>query len=716
MFALGEVSNDFLCANLGARVLALRKPNGKLRPIACGSVLRRLAARAVCATLKEDIRKACGELQFAVGRRAGCEQVHKALAALTAASPSAVVLQFDCSNAFNTMPRQRIVDAVVARLPALAPVVCNWLTQTTTHLFWDEGRVGKPITATMGVDQGCPLSPALFAIGLADTLERIRGRLAGLSADCKVFSYLDDVMVVAPSGCAEQATQVVCEELQQAGLVVNAGKTAAWTRDPQVQLPPALQRLRVDKCRVLGALAPWLDPEGDFSRLEVHGVTDGEKVVQSARDFADKLQGLRAAGLTRRTAFLLLQSFSQGHVTHLLRANYESAGWCKRFDDILLESLAQVTGNQLDDSQRQQAFTRLADGGLGLGSAELAAESAYLGSWALVLKEAAAKVGVSSWADFQTRCPTLADTMALAETKMLADAAGSLQPIYWVGLLQEPRGKMQSFWFHKLQDQRKATLLRSLSDDDKVDFRSYGGPGAGGFLQPPVPFEDEEAPVPMPDRHFQVALQDRLRMPLCTPGARCQHRRCDGTLCNEPLDLRGKHAKKCEVGPCRTGRHDELKHFTAAFHHKVTGYVAVKEQRVSAWDRLNPRTGLQEEAVLDVSTRDAASGRKIFVDVTVTCAHSGYQPTQRARAHKDGAAAAQAVSGKRQRYPPSGGELVPLAFEDGGRPAEETAAFVRSWGLLLPPEERSEVIRHAWQQYSSILQAGNAEMILSALG
>jgi len=716
MFALGEVSNDFLCANLGARVLALRKPNGKLRPIACGSVLRRLAARAVCATLREDIKQACGELQFAVGRRAGCEQVHKALSALTASSPSAVVLQFDCSNAFNTMPRQRIMDAVVARLPALAPVVGTWLAQTTTHLFWGEGREGKPIQATSGVDQGCPLSPALFAIGLADPLERIRARLSNLDGTCKVFSYLDDVMVVAPSSCAEQAMQVVCEELQGAGLVVNAGKTAAWTRDPQTQLPPALERLRVDRCRVLGALAPWLDPEGDFSRLDVHGVTDGEKVVQSAKDFAAKLQELRAAGLTGRTAFLLLQSFSQGHVTHLLRANYECSGWCRRFDDVLLESLAQVTGTPLDESQRQQAFLRLADGGLGFGSAELASESAYLGSWALVLKEAASNVGATSWADFQTRCASLADPIAQAETKMLTDAGGSLQPVYWVGLLQEPRGKMQSFWFHKLQDRRKALLLESLGEDDKVDLRSCGGPGAGGFLQPPVPFEDEEAPAPMPDRHFQVALQDRLRMPLCSPGARCQHRRRDGTLCNEPLDPRGKHAKKCEVGPCRTGRHDELKHFTAAFHQKVSGFVAVKEQRVSAWDRLNPSTGVLEEAVLDVSTRDAATSRKIFVDVTVTCAHSGYQPRQRARAHKDGVAAAQAVLTKRQRYPPSGGELVPLAFEDGGRPADETAAFVRSWGLSLPPAERSEVIRHAWQQYSAILQAGNAEMILSALG
>ena len=148
-------------------------------------------------------------------------------------------------------------------------------------------------------------------------------------------------------------------------------------------------------------------------------------------------------------------------------------------------------------------------------------------------------------------------------------------------------------------------------------------------------------------------------MSVCPPGARCQHRRTDGTLCNEPLDSRGKHAKKCEIGPARNGRHNQLEHFTAAFHEKITGYVAAKEQRVSAWDRLNPRTQVLGEAVLDVATRDAASGRKIFVDVTVTCAHSEYQPRQRARANKDGAAAATAVQGKRERYPPLGGSLFP---------------------------------------------------------
>ena len=137
---------------------------------------------------------------------------------------------------------------------------------------------------------------------------------------------------------------------------------------------------------------------------------------------------------------------------------------------------------------------------------------------------------------------------------------------------------------------------------------------------------------------------------------------------------------------------------------------------MTAWDRVNPRTGVMEEARLDVATRDAVNWRRIFVDTTVTCAHSDYEPRQRARADKCGLAASQAVDGKRLRYPPSGGELVPLAFEAGGRPAEETVSFVRSWGYGLDGAERSDEIRYAWQQYSTLLQAGNAEAILSAIG
>ena len=67
----------------------------------------------------------------------------------------------------------------------------------------------------------------------------------------------------------------------------------------------------------------------------------------------------------------------------------------------------------------------------------------------------------------------------------LQEAQGSLQPVDWIGLLSEPKAKLQSFWFARLQAHRKRALLASLGTDDQVDLRSAGGPGAGSFLEPP---------------------------------------------------------------------------------------------------------------------------------------------------------------------------------------------------------------------------------------
>jgi len=87
-----------------------------------------------------------------------------------------------------------------------------------------------------------------------------------------VFSYLDDVMVVAPGPVVERVIPLVVGQLEGVGLTVNASKTAVWTPDPSTVLPCGLQGLRVDRCTVLGATAPWLDSDGDFSTLGVTGL------------------------------------------------------------------------------------------------------------------------------------------------------------------------------------------------------------------------------------------------------------------------------------------------------------------------------------------------------------------------------------------------------------------------------------------------------------
>ena len=62
----------------------------------------------------------------------------------------------------------------------------------------------------------------------------------------------------------------------------------------------------------------------------------------------------------------------------------------------------------------------------------------------------------------------------------------------WIGLLSEPRAKLQSFLSAGLQKQRLAELRASLGEDDQVDLRTARGPGAGGFCEVPVLFEDDQ--------------------------------------------------------------------------------------------------------------------------------------------------------------------------------------------------------------------------------
>ena len=119
-FMLGMCPPEALEANLGARLLALGKPGGGVRPVAMGSVVRRLAARAACSFAKDWVADAVGPCQYGVGRAAGRELAHKALTALVDEDKSRVVLAFDARNAFGSLPRQRVWEGVQARMPILA--------------------------------------------------------------------------------------------------------------------------------------------------------------------------------------------------------------------------------------------------------------------------------------------------------------------------------------------------------------------------------------------------------------------------------------------------------------------------------------------------------------------------------------------------------------------------------------------------------------------
>ena len=488
---------------------------------------------------------------------------------------------------------------------------------------------------------------------------------------------------------------------------VNREKTQAWTKDANAALPPSLAGLRVPHLKCLGNAATWLDQEDE--RIRVHAGTDDDAAVAKAVTFTGRLRELRAAGLSAGATFTLLRTYAQGAVTHHLRANRDLT-WVDQFDDVIFGGLEELLGAALDPEQRAQATMRLKDGGISLPSARATSSAAYAASWALTLKEVARAAGFPSWEDFRAQCPLTHQTLMDADADLRAQGAMS-GDFDWLGCFQEPAAKLQGTWGEARSAATRTRLLGVLEEGDRLALRAAGGTGAGGFILPA-----EEGDPTMPDKHFLTALKLRLRCDVCPQGAVCQHRRPDGTVCGVPLDRRGWHARCCEVGQSRTARHDAMRDWHAKKHTSLTGFAAPTEQLVPAWDRVNRRTGVLEAAKLDIATRDPATGRDVFVDWSITCEYSTYAPRRQACSNNDGVAAAAMVRTKRNRYPPSGGDLAPLVFETFGRPSDEAVEFIRAYGHYVDEAARGEVLSGLGRQLSRQLQRGSAEMVLSAIG
>ena len=100
---------------LAARLLPLGKPQGGVRPIAIGDVLRRLVAKVLCVQVRDKAREVLQSVQqLGVASPQATEIIIHGLrtAIHYSMEDDFYVLQVDASNAFNTISRNAIMKAV----------------------------------------------------------------------------------------------------------------------------------------------------------------------------------------------------------------------------------------------------------------------------------------------------------------------------------------------------------------------------------------------------------------------------------------------------------------------------------------------------------------------------------------------------------------------------------------------------------------------------
>jgi len=206
----------------GAKLIALPKDNGDIRPIAAGCCLRRLVARALAEEFRGVFASYLAPLQVGVGIPGGTEHPLYLLRVLRACDPDALsIVEFDCVNAFNAVDRWAFLRTFDADFPAVYP----WLyscygSPSLLCLQTDDGKLAF-IESGQGTQQGDPLGPVAFAVALHKILKEVSEACPGVATT----AYVDDVFLAGPRQLLPQAVDLLVKAYASIQLQPNFKKT-----------------------------------------------------------------------------------------------------------------------------------------------------------------------------------------------------------------------------------------------------------------------------------------------------------------------------------------------------------------------------------------------------------------------------------------------------------------------------------------------------------
>ena len=155
------------------------------------STRRKVLARQ----FSDAVEAACAPLQFALSTRAGTDCVGHAIRVATELNPHLTVLLIDGVGAYDHVYRASMLAKLVEvpGLRGLLPFVKTAYSSASSYVWADEEGVRHTIGQHEGGEQGDPLMPLLFSLGIQNALEEVRQSLE--EGEC-LFAYLDDVYVL----------------------------------------------------------------------------------------------------------------------------------------------------------------------------------------------------------------------------------------------------------------------------------------------------------------------------------------------------------------------------------------------------------------------------------------------------------------------------------------------------------------------------------------
>ena len=657
----GGLSQQISEIIFGANLLALQKKDGGLRPIAVGYTWRRLAAKCANKYAVEKLSEQFAPIQLGVGVPSGAEAAVHATRRYVGSMPAEnVFVKLDFSNAFNTLRRDCMLEAVAKDLPEIYRFVHAEYSHASVLKFGTHSVMSEE-----GPQQGDPLGPTLFCMAIHPLLLSLKSELR--------IGFLDDISLGGPEKIVSDDITMIEAEASKLGLQLNKKKceiTSRATRQQKIysEAFSGFQFIDLENLFMLGS------PVMPGSAID-------QALAEKINDLTRAISRLRM--LQAHDALVILRvSLSIPKLMYTLRtASCHESCRLSEFDTALRIGLSSILNVDISDDQWNQASLPIKDGGLGIRSAASLATSAFLAS--------AARTD-----DLQSRILPQAISTIQEEIIEATKQAWIVQS--GTSALEGVEAFSQKTWDSRcIRLIKDNLLLHAVDIKDKARLLATQAPHSGDWLfATPV----TAIGLKMSNETIRVAVGTRLGTRLCEPHT------CP---CGSLVDARGLHGLSCRRSAGRHARHSQLNDII---------WRSLRRANIPASKEplgLNRSDGKRPDGVTLIPW---SHGKCLTWDVTVpdTMATSHIQATSTA----PGAAADKAATNKRTKYAALQQThlFVPVSLETLGPWNCEGLNFIKTLGQKLT-EVTGDTMETSFlfQRLSVAVQRGNQISISATL-
>ena len=628
-----DIAEDTYRAYSSSRILATdRTEPDKVRPLGLGVFFRRCVNGAKAKVFQNRVGRATEPFQYAAGRTKTAETMHKTALLDLDTRLNAGIHKFDVSNAHHEYERVDAFQSVASLVPEMLPWVAGELCMPTNHYYVGPSGHTLELTKDRGGDQGDPSTSMIFMLTYHGVIAKTQAAARSQDPRANAYAYQDDLDMIAEPRARSIASQTYSEECAKVGLSANRAKET-WTPGRGVDCHAIPQGVRItDRATVLkhgggGAFeVPVTVPTGRSPGSQLaNDSPELQRLQEDRRRLFSRLQELRAGGLPKVLALSLLRFRTCGDATFLARACGIPQQVAKQLDDELAAQIIEISGQQTwDPTARKRIFHPWADSGMGFTSVSSISAGAAAASWQANVGQICSRLQYDSVARLRTDSAwfrTVQQECAPA-LHILTGHRSS-----YIGDTSLADFKQSAVTKSIVAAGAEELLSKAdLTERSKSAIRSAGGRGAGSWMCPPC-----EPMHHFTDRQLEITMCTRMDLDIPGHSGSCQHKKRDGTICGDPLDPKGKHARACRVQGWRVRRHNAV---TAGLAEWCASHGCSVEEEVV----MPTASDFTDESRLDLIVRTPNHPHPLHVDVTLADATS-VEALSKNAASRDGAAA-----------------------------------------------------------------------------